>query len=222
MTDPTTAEALAPTWFIDADHPDVRAFARQATADTATAGQAAAALFTTVRDHLWYDPYAFDLQPAAMRASAVLTSGRNWCVPKSTLLAATCRAVGIPARLGFADVRNHLSSEKLHTLMGTDVFAWHGYTEIQVEGRWHKATPAFNRELCDRFGVEPLTFDGTAHALLHAHDGAGRRHMEYLVDHGTFDDLPLDQLIAALHAAYPAMTATPVGVDDDPAFHAQD
>lgn len=217
---------LRPTWFIDADDPDVVAFARTATVDATTPAEAAAALFATVRDHIRYDPYAFDLRPESMRASAVLTSERNWCVPKSTLLAAACRAVDVPARVGFADVRNHLSSERLEALMGSDVFAWHGYTAIHLGGRWWKATPAFNAELCERFGVPPLAFDGTADALLHAHDGQGRRHMEYLTDHGTFADLPLDRITEALHEAYPAFAAAASGsgrgrelAEHDDAFH---
>lgn len=203
MTATVEAADLQPTWFIDADHADVQAFARNATTQASTPSEVASALFAAVRDHIRYDPYAFDLRPEAMRASAVLRSERNWCVPKSTLLAAACRALEVPARVGFADVRNHLSSEKLEQLMGTDVFAYHGYTAIHLDGRWWKATPAFNAELCERFGVPPLEFDGTADALLHAHDGQGRRHMEYLTDHGTFADLPLERITAELQRQYP-------------------
>lgn len=209
--------ALAPTWFVNADHPDVRAFARDATAGTTSTTEAVRALFTAVRDEVPYDPYTLDLRPESLRASAVLQRGRAWCVPKSTLLAAACRASGVPARLGFADVRNHLSSEKLTDLMGTDVFAWHGYTEIEVDGTWHKATPAFNRELCERFGVPPLAFDGTADALLHAHDGQGRRHMEYLRDRGSFDDLPFARMKAELTEMYPALVQ--MSALHDPGFH---
>jgi transglutaminase-like putative cysteine protease len=115
-------------------------------------------------------------------------------VPKAVLLAASCRAVGIPARLGFSDVRNHLSTPRLLELMGTDVFRWHGYAVLHLDGRWLKASPAFNAELCARFGVAALDFDGTADALLHAYDGRGERYMEYLDDHGDFDDLPFQQV----------------------------
>lgn len=210
--------ALRATWYLDADHPDVRAFVRTATADVSTPTDIASALFLAVRDHIRYDPYALDLRPAAMRASAVLSGERNWCVPKSTLLAAACRAAGVPARVGLADVRNHLSTPRLRELMGTDVFVCHGYTEICIDGRWHKATPAFNRELCDRFGVAPLVFDGSSDALLHPYDGAGRRHMEYLTDHGTFDELPLDRIVQLLGQAYPHMVGTQPQ-PHDPGFH---
>ena len=98
--------------------------------------------------------------------------------------------------------------------MGTDVFRWHGYTTLQLDGAWRKASPAFNAELCERFGVEALEFDGRSDALLHAYDGRGERYMEYLVDHGEFDDLPLDRLVAELEAHYPQMVAAALPTDD--------
>ena len=211
------ATDLAPTAFLDHAHPEVRDFAHDVTAGATDDVERAAALFAAVRDVIRYDPYALDLRPEAMRASAVLAGGRSWCVPKATLLAAAARAVGVPARLGFADVRNHLSTPRLLEAMGTDVFRWHGYTLLHVEGDWRKASPAFNAELCDRFGVAPLEFDGQHDALLHAHDGRGERYMEYLVDHGDHDDLPLDTIVAELQATYPDMLAR-VGTTQDAGF----
>lgn len=210
----TTPADLASTWYLDADDPDVRAFAHDTVSGLSDDVDRAAALFAVVRDRLRYDPYVLALRPDAMRASTVLASDRNWCVPKATLLAAAARAVGIPARLGFADVRNHLSTPKLLELMGTDVFRWHGYTVLHLAGAWRKASPAFNAELCARFGVEPLEFDGRSDALLHAHDGRGERYMEYVVDHGDFTDLPFDRMMAELTDAYPDMVARAAGVED--------
>jgi transglutaminase-like putative cysteine protease len=109
-----------------------------------------------------------------MRASSVLAAGHGWCVTKAALLAAACRAAGIPARPGFADVRNHLSTERMRQTMTTDVFAWHGYTDIWLDGAWRKATPAFNVELCERFGLLPLEFDGQADSIYHPFDPRGQ------------------------------------------------
>ncbi|MEE4381811.1 MAG: transglutaminase family protein, partial [Pseudomonadales bacterium] len=141
-----------PSWlaagrFVDSDHPAVIAFAEETVRGLADPREAAVALYYRVRDEFRYDPYGIDRSEAGFRASWVLAEGRGFCVPKATLLAAAARAVGIPARLGFADVRNHPTSAKLAETMGTDVFAWHGYTELAPEGRWVKATPAFNRSL---------------------------------------------------------------------------
>ncbi len=197
MTDPT----LAPTAFIDSDHPQVVAFADGA--GEGTPREVAVALFYAVRDGFRYDPYRIDLSRHGMRASTVLANGYGWCVPKATLLAAACRARGIPARLGFADVRNHLSTERMRQVMGTDVFHWHGFTEIRLDSTWFKATPAFNIELCERFGFLPLEFDGRSDSIYHPFDEAGHRHMEYVAQRGTYDDLPLQRIIADFADLYP-------------------
>jgi transglutaminase-like putative cysteine protease len=194
---------LRPTWFIDSDHPDLIAYAERARAGARGERETAVALFLAVRDGIRYDPYATSRDPEAYRASAIARSKANWCVPKSVLLTAAARACGIPARLGFADVRNHLTSEKLSARMGTDTFFWHGYAELLLEGRWLKVSSAFNIEMCDRFGVEVLEFDGTDHALMHPYDRAGNRHMEYVGERGSFDDLPLDEIFATFAEVYP-------------------
>jgi transglutaminase-like putative cysteine protease len=143
-----------------------------------------------------------------MKASAALEKGESFCVPKAVLLAATARWAGIPARIGFADVRNHLSTEKLLAALGTDIFAWHGFSELFIEGQWVKATPAFNLSLCEKFGVKPLEFDGRSDSVFHEYDMAGRRHMEYVADNGTFDDLPYDLLISEYRRIYPGWEPT--------------
>ena len=193
---------LAATAFIEADHPAVRAFAAaHAVGDDDRAR--AVALYLAVRDGLRYDPYRADLSPAGMTASAALAQGHGWCVPKATLLAAACRAAGIPARLGFADVRNHLSTERLRQALQTDIFYWHGYAEIRLDGRWLKATPAFNIELTERFGLLPLAWDGRSDSIYHPFDRAGNRHMEYVHQHGSFDEVPLERIVADFERLYP-------------------
>ena len=66
--------------------------------------------------------------------------------------------------------------------------------ELHLGGRWVKATPAFNRELCDKVGIAPLEFDGERDSLFQPLDLEGRRHMEYVRDRGVFADLPLEQI----------------------------
>jgi transglutaminase-like putative cysteine protease len=208
---PPTAACLASTALIDSAHPAVVAFARQH-AVGATTRERAVALTLAVRDGFRYDPYRIDLSPAGVSASQVLAIGVGWCVTKAALLAAACRAAGIPARVGYADVRNHLSTERMRQQMQTDLFVWHGYTDIWIDdddqgGAWRKATPAFNIELCDRFGLLPLDFDGRADSLYHPYDRSGQRHMEYVRQHGSFDDMPLARITADFHASYPGWIA---------------
>ncbi|MDA3040739.1 MAG: transglutaminase family protein [Actinomycetota bacterium] len=104
---------LAPTWFIDSDAEIVGAYAADAVGGATDPVDMAVALFHHVRDGIRYDPYNSDNAPEAFRASAVAQSSANWCVPKSVLLAAAARNRGIPARLGFSDVRNHLEVSPL-------------------------------------------------------------------------------------------------------------
>ena len=201
------AACLAPTEMVDSDHPAVLAFA-QAHAQGGSDTERAVALCTAVRDGFRYDAYRTDLTPQGMKASTVLANGFGWCVPKAALLAAAARAAGIPARLGFADVRNHLSTERMRQFMGTDTFYWHGYTELWLDGAWRKATPAFNQELCQRFGLLPLDFNGVDDSIYHPFDRSGARHMEYLAQRGSFDDVPLAQMLADFHRHYPLWMAS--------------
>ncbi len=209
-------EDLSPTFFLDFEHPDVAGFATRVTSGAPDERAAARALFAAVRDEIRYDPYRLPTEAEDYRASAVLRAGQAFCVGKAVLLCAAARAVDIPARLGFADVRNHLQSERLAALMGTDLFVYHGYSVLYVGEAWRKASPAFNAGLCARFGVAPLDFDGSSDALLHAYTGDGRRHMEYVTDHGTRADLPLDEVLGAIRAAYPRLVQAR-SAESDPA-----
>lgn len=213
-----THQALQATRFIDADHPRVRAFSAGHVGDDPEPRARAVALYYAVRDGLRYDPYEINMAPEGMRASAVLEAGRGFCVTKAVVYAAVLRAAGIGARIGFADVRNHMSSQRLREAMGTDLFRYHGYTEVLLDGRWIKATPAFNRELCEKAGTQPLEFDGREDSIFHAFDASGRRHMEYVAEHGWRWDLPFDEIMNAYRAAYPKMMAGGA-VDGD--FHAE-
>jgi hypothetical protein len=89
--------------------------------------------------------------------------------------------------------------------MGTDVFYWHGYSELRLGGRWIKATPAFNRTLCEKLGCPPLDWDGEHDSLFQPLDSLGRVFMEYVNDRGPRDDLPLEELREGMIRAYPAL-----------------
>lgn len=193
---------LQPGKFVDSDHPDVIAFARATTEGASSDRERASRLFLEVRERLRYDPYTVVVDPDEYKASTLLRRERAYCIPKAVLLCAAARAVGIPARLGFADVRNHLASPRLLEMLGTDLFAWHGYVELWLDGRPLKAAPAFNASLCKYFGVAPLEFDGEHDALLQAHDGQGRRYMEYVRERGLHVDLPLEEILASFAEIY--------------------
>lgn len=195
--------SLAPTTMIDADHPAVIAFARSAIGDAADERTRAIRLYLAVRDGIRYDPYQVDLSAEGLSASRALENGFGWCIPKAVLLAAACRAVGIPAQVGFANVQNHLSTQRLREILGTDTYYYHGYTTVLIDGKWVKATPAFNIELCEKMKIGALEFDGKTDSILQPYSPDGARHMEYLTMHGEFDDVPRDDIVAAFATHYP-------------------
>jgi transglutaminase-like putative cysteine protease len=193
--------------FVDSGDPAIRAFSHQVLGGAQTAKDKALALYGAVRDSIQYDPYVDFLDPAVFRASDVLRAGKGFCVGKSALLTAAARAAGIPARPGYADVRNHLTSKRLQDLVDGDIFYWHSYTELNIDGKWVKCTPAFDAALCARAKIAPLDFDGVNDSLFHPFDPAGRRHMEYLKDRGAFADVPFATIIADFKKFYPKLVA---------------
>ncbi|MCF6246116.1 MAG: transglutaminase family protein [Desulfobacula sp.] len=195
---------ITPTFYIDSDHPKIIEFAKANCKETDTNLQKAVQLNLAVRDGIRYNPYSIEPAKESMKASCVLKRGDGYCVAKAVLLAACIRSRNIPARLGFADVQNHLNTRRLKKLMGTDTFIYHGYTEIYLNEKWVKATPAFNLELCNNFNVKPLDFDGINDSVFHPFDKFGNKHMEYVKDHGTFADLPWDRIISESRELYPA------------------
>jgi transglutaminase-like putative cysteine protease len=197
---------LHATRFIDSGDPAIQAFAQEALGRADTIKEKALALYGAVRDQIQYDPYIDFFDTAEYRASEVLRAGKGFCVGKSALLTALARTAGIAARPGYADVRNHLTSKRLQQQVG-DTFIWHSYTELHIDGKWVKCTPAFDKALCERVNIAPLDFDGVNDSLFHPFDQAGRRHMEYLQDRGAFADVPFDTIVADFKTFYPKLVA---------------
>ena len=196
---------LLSTPIIDSEHASIVAYAKEAVKDAGLDPIAKAVkLYYAVRDVIWYDPYLPFYRPEHYRASNVLKHGRAFCVGKATLLCALGRACGIPSRVGFADVRNHLATRQLIEFLGSDLFVYHGYTELFLNGRWCKATPAFNIQLCKRHKVIPLEFDGYRDSIFQSYNAENRLFMEYVADHGTYADVPVDKIVAAWKKEYGA------------------
>jgi len=194
---------LAPTPIIDSDHESITDYAKNAIKDAGPEPVSKAVkLYYAVRDVIWYDPYLPFYRPEHYRASNVLKRGRAFCVGKATLLCALGRACGIPSRVGFADVRNHLATKQLLEFLGSDLFVYHGYTEFYLNGRWYKATPAFNIQLCKRHKVIPLEFDGRRDSIFQPYNAENKLFMEYVADHGAYADIPVAEIVAAWEKEY--------------------
>ena len=196
---------LTPGPCIDSDHPSIIALSERLTDSALSQRENAIAIYYWVRDEIRYNPYGLGLAIDDQKASRTLAVGEGWCVTKAILLAALCRAAQIPARLGFADVRNHLSTQRMRDTMDTDIFYFHGYTSIYLEGKWVKATPAFNLSLCEKFRLKPLEFDGLEDSIYHPFDELGNRHMEYVNDRGEYSELPYDTMMQVFRDKYPYM-----------------
>ena len=201
---------LRPNPYVDCDHPQVVAYA-QTHGRGAGEREIAVALYYAIRDGFRYSPWNVRFEPEAFTASSVLRRGPSegaHCVDKANLLAASARVHGIPSRLHFANVRNHIGTATLEQRLGTDLLVYHGYCELFLAGRWVAATPAFNAELCVRLGVAPLEFDGREDSVFQEYEGGARRFMEYVEDHGHHPDIPFEAMLAAWRRHYPAIAAS--------------
>jgi transglutaminase-like putative cysteine protease len=112
------------------------------------------------------------------------------------------RACGIPARVGFADVHNHLATQQLIDYLGSDIFSYHGFTEFYLDGKWVKATPAFNKELCRKAKVAPLEFNGREDSIFQPYNEEKKLFMEYITFHGTYADIPVEQIVDGWKETY--------------------
>lgn len=204
-------EYLTSARFIDSGSESVCRFAQETCAEATSDIDKAIRLFYRVRDGWRYDPFTIHLEAEHYLASRVLAATAGYCLPKAILLAAAARAVGIPAAIGLSDVENHLTTEKLKAFMGGKTrFINHGYAVLHLDGQWVKAAPAFNIELCQRFQVRPVEFDGRHHAIFQEFDVRNRRHMEYVRDHGTWSDFPFEKVLADFRAFYPLDSLEPI------------
>jgi transglutaminase-like putative cysteine protease len=187
---------------IDSDNDSIKQKAVALTKSEQTAADKAKRLFYWVRDIIKYNP----LVPLEIfvdyRASKTLKRGEGFCVEKAAVLAALARAVGIPARLHLADIRNHLVSDRLREVMGTNLFSYHGYTELYISGKWVKVTPAFDLKMCQANRIVPVEFDGKNDAIFHSHNLDGKLHIEYVADHGCREDVPVGEIFAAWEQHY--------------------
>ena len=193
---------LEATDIIDSDHPDIRSFVQEKLDGAKDPVDRAVRLYYAVRDEIRYDPYYPFYMPEHYRASNVLKLRRGFCIPKVSLLCAAGRACGIPARPAFATVRNHLATQQLLDFLGTDLFVFHGFTEFFLEGKWIKATPAFNSELCERHGVKPLEFNGRKDSIFQPFNTDKQRFMEYIEFYGSYVDIPVQEIVSSFKKTY--------------------
>ena len=137
--DPEVAEALAPTAFIQSDHPAIVAAAREAAGTADDIFSAATSVC-----HWVYGRLAKEYAPEYSNALESLNSGRGDCTEHSVLFVALCRALGLPAReaVGIA-----------YAAPG-DGFGWHAWAEVRVGDRWVAMDPTWNQPIADATHVK--------------------------------------------------------------------
>ncbi len=195
---------LLPATYVDSDAEKIIAYTNDITKGIDNDLERAVALYYRIRDDIAYTPYVDYSDPNVYRASWTLETGIGFCMPKAALLAACARVLGIPARLGFADVKNHITTKRMREFVGSDIMPWHAYTELFLERKWIKATPAFNLELCQKFKIKPLEFDGREDSIFHPFTEEGEKHMEYIRDRGIYADVPLAMILETFKGLNPS------------------
>ncbi len=194
---------LSETTYFDFNSPKVQNFAKDLVGDLTDPVEIAKAIYLGVRDKIKYNPYVFSPNLETFKASHVVETLESYCIPKAILLGAIARHYNIPSRIGFADVKNHISSPKLIEWLRSDLFAMHGFIQLYLNNKWVVATPAFNKQLCECVGVEPLEFNGIEDSMFQQFDAKGTKYMEYLNYYGYFEDFPVDVILAGFKKHYP-------------------
>lgn len=187
-------EYLKPTSIVNSDNPTIKNKAQEVTKGQKEVIEKARSLFYFVRDNIKYNPYLPRHLPKHFRASNTLARGEGFCIQKAALLIALSRAVGIPARFHFVILRNHLLPEKIAELLVSNVIPDHGFVEFHLDGKWVGATPTFDLEVCQKYWIIPVEFDGKNDAKFHSHTQDGKLHIEYILDRGTYADVPIEEI----------------------------
>ena len=169
----------------------------------------AIAIYEYVRDYFRYDPYHIDLREEAFHTENLLAKKRAWCVEKAAVTVAVLRYFDIPSRFGFGIVKNHIRVEKLIGYLQREEIVFHGFTDVFLEGKWVKCTPAFDPGSCKIAGVPVLEWDGKSDSLFQPFSD-DREFMEYLHFYGSFNKIPIELMHSEMFAYYPHLFKNPV------------
>ena len=203
MTNKAHEIYLEPTFFFDFNSQIVQDFVKQHTNEVQTPAEKARNLFNAVRDGWFYSPYNLYEDRAMLKASAIMKREKGHCQDKACILITCFRAINLPSRLHLAKVVNHIAVEELTEKLGTKELTPHASVQVFLNDKWLDVVPAFNRELCDKLGVDCLEFDGQNDALFQQFDKEGNQFMEYIEDYGLFTDYPYDFVRTNLMEHYP-------------------
>ncbi len=196
---------LKSTELIDYNSVEIQEIIEEFKSDELSDKQTAIAIYLKIRDEWRYNPYKLCFKAECYKASNIAKKEDGHCIEKSILLTACLRALNIPARIHLAKVKNHIGVERLIEKFGTNELTPHGMVDLFLNGKWLKVSPAFNIELCERYNIAPLDFDGKNDSVFHEFDRAGNVFMEYLEDYGHFEDVPVEFIFENFKSNYPSI-----------------
>jgi len=200
MTDNTKS-----TYYFNYEDPIIQDLIAEFKDDSLTEVEKAWALYLKIRDGWRYNAYDISFNTETLKASNIAQKDHGHCIDKSILYISGLRALSIPANLHLAKVKNHIAVDRLIAKLGTNELTPHGMVDVFLNGKWVKATPAFNKELCEKTGVEPLEFDGEHDSIFQSFNDAGAEFMEYLEDYGSFEDVPIEFIEKNMRENYPKL-----------------
>jgi len=205
---------LNATYYFDYETDEIQKLIQEFKTNTLTQKEKAKQLYLKIRDYWRYNPYKISLSKQNYKASVIAKKPETHCIDKSILFIAGLRGLQIPARIHLAKVKNHIGIERIIEKFGTDEISPHGMVDVFLDGKWLKASPAFNIELCRKCNVAPLEFDGENDSIFQEFDNSGNKFMEYLEDYGSFKDVPMDFIIKNFKENYPTILDKHNGLTD--------
>lgn len=194
---------LSATYFFDYESEEIQELISEYKGTSISNKELTKQLYLKIRDSWRYNPYSLSFSKENYRASEISKKTKGHCVDKSILLVACLRAVGVPARIHLAKVKNHIGVERLTEKFGTNELTNHGMVNVHIDGKWLKLSPAFNKSICKLFNVSPLEFDGENDSVLQEFNKEGNLFMEYVEDYGHFEDVPLEFMFKNAREHYP-------------------
>jgi len=119
-------ESMEPTRFLQSDSRGIKELSRRAVGSTKDAGEAVKRIESFVGEYITEKGFSVGYASAA----EVAASRVGDCTEHAVLVAAMCRAVGIPARIVSGIVYTEGFAER------EDVFVGHAWVEAYVDDRW--------------------------------------------------------------------------------------
>lgn len=199
---PADIDMTAATPVFDHDHPAVGRFVSDAGCyRESSVARSVERLHDAVRDTIDYNVFNVSLNEN-LKASAVVEEPSGFCLHKSILFVAGCRALRVPAVLCSDIVTNHVADAAMIELVGGEEFL-HWYAQIHLNGRWIKSAPIFNTLLCAVYGIDVLRFDPIGDAVEQRNSSSTK--MVYRGEQVSYGDPEMKDLLRIISAKHPKM-----------------